>query len=183
MAQKAANQTETVQVPPSEHGTGFPPFQKETFPSQVLWLAITFAALYFLMSRIALPRVGAIMAKRQQSVDADLTEANRLKGESDEALAAYEKSLADARSQAQALANQRREQQAAEAEAARKALDAKLNAQIADAEKAIAGRKTAALANVHGIATDAAAAIVERLIGSAPANRDIAAAVADVLKR
>src|SRR5262249_56133799 len=110
-------------------------------------------------------------------------EAKRLKGESEEAMALYEKSLADARNRAQMLANQTRERDAAEAEAARKALDAKLNTQIAEAETAIAGRKSAAMTNVQGIAADAAAAIIERLTGSAPAAREVEAAVADVLKR
>ena len=73
---------------------------------------------------------------------------------------------------------------AAEAEAGRKALDVTLNARIAQAEKAIAATKSAAMVNVRGIATEAAAAIVERLIGSAPASRDVvAAAVVEALKR
>ena len=164
-------------------GHKFPPLQIETYASQIVWLAIVFVALYLLMSRIALPRVGAILEDRQQRTDADFAEARRLKEESDAALAAYEKSIADARNRAQTLANESRERQAAAADAARKALDAKLTTQIADAEKTIAARKTAAMANVHGIATGAAAAIVERLIGTVPAGRDVEAAVADVLKR
>jgi F-type H+-transporting ATPase subunit b len=161
----------------------FPPLQVETYVSQLLWLALVFVALYLLMSRIALPRIDAILENRKQRIDGDLAEANRLKAESDEAIAIYEKSLADARNRAQTLANQTRERDAAEAEAARKALDAKLNAQIAEAETAIATRKSAAMANVQGIATDAAAAIIERLTGTAPAAREVEAAVSDVLKR
>ncbi len=152
-------------VPAAEHGGGFPPFQKDTFASQLLWLALTFVALYLLMSRVALPRIGSIIEDRKQRIDGDLAEAERLKEESDAAIVAYEKSLADARGRAQALANETREREAEAAESARKALDAKLNAQIAEAEKTIAARRSAAMANVQGIATDAAAAIVERLTG------------------
>jgi F-type H+-transporting ATPase subunit b len=184
MAPKSTQQIETLEhIPPSEHGGGFPPFQKDTFASQLVWLVLTFVALYLLMSRVALPRIGGIFEDRKKHIDGDLTEAKSLKDRSDAALAAYEKSLADARNRAQALANETREQQAAAAETARKTLDAKLNAQIASAEQTIAGRKAAAMANVQGIATDAAAAIVERLIGSQPASREVEAAVADVLKR
>ncbi len=184
MAQKGAKQVETMEhVPASEHGGGFPPFQKDTFASQIVWLALTFIALYLLMSRVALPRVGGIFAERQRHIDGDLAEAQRLKDASDAALAAYQKSLADARGRAQTLASETREKQAAEAEAARKALDAELNTRIAASERTIAERRTAAMANVQGIATEAAAAIVERLIGSAPPGPEIEAAVADVLKR
>src|SRR5262245_34475070 len=184
MAQKMAKQTETTEhIPPSEHGAGFPPFQKDTFASQLLWFALTFVALYLLMSRIALPRIDRILEDRRERMARDISEAERLKKESDEALAAYEKSIADARSRGQALANETRQSEAAKAEAARKALDAKLGAQIAEAEAAIAERKAAALTNVKGIATEAAAAIVERLIGSAPPSREVEAAVTDALKR
>ena len=109
---------------------------------------LIFVALYLLMSRIALPRVGAIMKTRRQRVDGDLAEAQRLKDESDAAIAAYEKALAEARGRAQTLANETREKQAAAAEAHRKSLDAKLNARIAEAEKTIAGSRSAAMANV-----------------------------------
>jgi F-type H+-transporting ATPase subunit b len=173
----------------TEHPAGgsahtFPPFNRETYPSQLLWLTVTFVALYLLMSRIALPRVDSILARRRSRIDGDLSEAQRLKGESDAAIAAYEKSLADARGRAQALVNDARQRQAGEAETGRKALEQTLNARITEAESGIAQTKTAAMVNVRGIATEAAAAIVERLIGSAPASRDaVAAAVAEALKR
>src|SRR5437763_7371643 len=139
MAQKNAKQVETLEhIPGTEHGGGFPPFQKETFASQLIWLAFTFVALYLLMSRIALPRVGAILEVRRHQIDSDLVQAERLKGQSDEAIAAYEKALADARSRGQTLANESRQKSRAEAEAARKSLDAILNAKIVEAEKAIA---------------------------------------------
>ena len=184
MAQKSAQPvTATEHIPSSEHGGGFPPFQKDTFASQLLWLALVFVALYLLMSRIALPRIGSILEARRQRIDGDLAQAARLKDQSDAAITAYEKSLADARGRAQTLANETRAKEAAAAEAARKALDAKLNERIADAEKALAQTKTAAMANVRGIATETATMIVERLIGASPPGQQVADAVADVLKR
>jgi F-type H+-transporting ATPase subunit b len=184
MAPKSPKQIETTEhIPASEHGGGFPPFNKDTFASQLLWITLAFVGLYFLMSRLALPRIGSIIEDRKQRIASDFAEAERHKADSDAASVAYEKSLADARSRAQALANETREREAKAAESARKALDAKLNAHIGEAEKTIATRRSAAMTNVQGIATDAAAAIVERLTGSAPASREVEAAVADVLKR
>jgi F-type H+-transporting ATPase subunit b len=183
MANETAHTGTSVEHPAGGRGP-FPPFNKQTFPSQLLWLTLTFVALYLLMARIALPRIDSILERRRQRIAGDLAEALRLKGESDAAIASYEKSLAEARARAQALINDSRQQQAAEAEAARKALDATLNARIAQAERSIAETKSAAMANVRGIATGAAAAIVERLIGIAPGNPDVVeAAVAEALKR
>ena len=184
MAQKSAQPITSVeQIPPSELGRGFPPFEKQTFPSQLFWFALIFIVLYLLMSRIALPRIGSILEDRRKQVEGDLAEAQRLKEASDAAIAAHEKALAEARVRAQALANETREKAAAAAEARRKEVDATLHARIAEAEKTIAATRSAAMTNVHGIASEAAAAIVERLIGIAPGSQQVAEAVGDALKR
>src|SRR5271165_3414510 len=108
----------------------FPPFQKDTFASQLVSLAVAFVALYLIVSRIALPRVGSVLDARQNAIDGDLAEAQRLKDQSD---------------------------------AARKTLEERLAAKLADAEKTIASTRATAMSNVRGIAADAAMAIVQRL--------------------
>jgi F-type H+-transporting ATPase subunit b len=160
----------------------FPPFQKETFASQLIWLAVFFIGLYFLMSRIALPRVGGIIAARSAKIESDLGEANRLKLETEAAIAAYEKTLADARTNAQAIGAKTRDGLMAEAEKRRKLLEEQLNRKLEEAEKTIAATKTAAMSNVRGIAVEAAAAIVERLIGQKPSEKELSDAVATALK-
>jgi F-type H+-transporting ATPase subunit b len=170
-------------VPASEHGRGFPPFDSSTFASQLLWFAITFIALYLLMSRLGLPRVQGILDARRRRIDEDVAQAQSFKEQSDAALAAHEQALSEARGNAQALAAERREKAAAAAEARRKEVEARLNAHIAEAEKSIAQRRAAAMANVRGIAGEAASAIIERLIGKAPNAQQVDEAVTTVLKR
>jgi len=167
---------------PGGHGV-FPPFDKATFPSQLFWLVICFVALYLLTSRLVQPRVGGIMDSRKNRIAGDLAEANRFKSESEQAMAAYEKALADARTRAQTIASETRDRLQAEADRNRKSLEQQLNARLADAEKQIAGTKTAAMANVRGIATEAAAAIVSRLTGVSAPEPAVTAAVDAVLKR
>jgi F-type H+-transporting ATPase subunit b len=168
---------------PGGHGPGpFPPFQSDTFASQLFWLALSFVVLYVLMSKVGLPRIGSILEARRERIAADFAAAEALRLESEQALAAYEKALADARNRAQAIANETRDKFAAESEASRKTLEAGLNAKLADAEKSIAATKTAAMANVREVAVDAAAAIVERLTGTAPAAPAVAQAVDRALK-
>ena len=168
---------------PGGHKTPFPPFNKETFASQLLWFAILFILLYLLMSRIALPRVGGILAARRERIEGDLQAAQRLKGDLDAELASYEKALAEARARAQVIANETRDRLNAEADQRRKGLEHDLNARLAEAEKVIAATKQAALANVRGIAIETTAAIVERLIGRAPAADAVATAVDAALER
>jgi F-type H+-transporting ATPase subunit b len=178
-----AHSTSVEHVPKGEHDGGFPPFQSQTFASQLIWLAIAFVLLYALMAKLALPRVGAIIDGRQKQIEDDFVEADRLKKESEAAVAAYEKALADARARAQTIANETREKQQAQADATRKTLEGELNVKLAEAEKSIAATKQAAMANVRGIAEGAARAIIERLVGTAPSDKAVAEAVADVLKR
>jgi len=162
---------------------GFPPFQTEHFPSQLLWLALTFVLLYVLMARVALPRISSILADRGKRIADDIAAAQRFKERSDAAHAAYEKALSDARTRAQGIANATREREAAAAEATNKRLEAELHERLAAAEKSIAATRTAAMGNVGTIAGDTASAIVERLIGKAPAAHEVAAALGDAVKR
>jgi F-type H+-transporting ATPase subunit b len=164
-----------------EKGT-FPPFNATTFTSQLVWLVIAFVCLYVLMSRVALPRITRAIDHRDAAIKGDIADAERLKLQSEEAVAAYEKALADARARAQAIAGETRDKQAAAAEAERKTLEERLNARLAEAEKSIAATKQSAMSNVRSIAADATKAIVERLLGKAPDDKAVDAAVADVLK-
>ena len=168
---------------PGGPGPGpFPPFQKETFASQLFWLALMFVLLYVLMAKVALPRVGSILQTRRDRIAGDLAEAQRFKAESEAAMAAYDKALADARNRAQAIATEVREKLMAEAETKRKVLEAELNTQLTEAEQTIAATKLAAMANVRGVALDAAAAIVQRLIGTPPPQGALEVAIERALK-
>lgn len=173
----------TTQTSTEAHGKGgFPPFQSETFASQLVSFAIAFILLYVIVSRFALPRVGGIIDARQGMIDGDLAEAQRLQSESEAALKAYETELATARANAQAIGSDIREKLTKQADEERKQLENRLAGKLADAEKSIAATRTAAMGNVRSIATDAAAAIVQRLAGSAPDAKTVEAAVDASLK-
>jgi F-type H+-transporting ATPase subunit b len=176
-----AETTEHTEAPGGHRA--FPPFESQHYPSQLFWLAVTFLLLYLLMSRIALPRIGAIFADRNKRIADDLAAAQGFRERSEAASAAYQKSLADARANAQAIANATREQQAATAAETGRKLEAQLHEKLAAAERSIATTRAGAMQNVGAIAAETASAIVERLIGTAPAERDVAAAVGEASKR
>jgi F-type H+-transporting ATPase subunit b len=160
-----------------EHGV-FPPFDPATFPAQILWLAITFGLLYYLMSRIALPQVGAILEARSNRIAADLAEAGQLKEETDAAIAAYEKALAEARQNAHGIGQAARDKAKAESDRNRAAIEGDLERRMGEAEARIAEVKNRALAEVDTIARDTAEAIVEALLGPGSARQsEVAAAV------
>ena len=179
----AEKTTAHTEAPGTPQKAPFPPFERETFPSQLFWLVICFVLLYVITARLVQPRVSGIIDSRKNRISGDLAEASRFKGESEQAIAAYEKALADARARAQSIATETRDRLQAEADRNRKILEEQLNARLAEAERQIAATKTAAMANVRGIATEAAAAIVTRLTGVSAAEPVVTAAVDAVLKR
>ena len=159
----------------------FPPFDPVSFSGQLLWLAITFAALYFLMSRVALPRIGSILETRRTRIEGDLKEAERLRQETEKAAAAYEAALADARKNAHAIAEETRAGIKADIEGRRADVEAGLSKRVAEAEIRIQADKSAALANVGSIAAETAQVLVSKIAGSVTAA-EAKAAVAAVNK-
>ncbi|NJL50669.1 MAG: F0F1 ATP synthase subunit B [Blastochloris sp.] len=176
-----AETTAHTEVPGGHKGV-FPPFNKETFPTQLTWLGITFIFLYVMMAKVALPRIGSILDERRAHIDGAIAEAGKFKSQSEAAVAAYEKALAEARGKAHAIAGETRDKLNAEADVRRKAIEAQLAEKLAAAEKTIAETKDKAMANVEAIASEAASAIVEKLIGKAPSADTVRAAVADATR-
>lgn len=176
----ATNTSSGTQVPSKG---GFPAFRVETYGSQLLWLAIAFGLLYYLMSRHIAPRIGGILEDRANRIASDLAAAQTMKAEADAATASYEKSLAEARANAQAIAAETKAKITAEADAERKTLEAKLAADLSTAEATIAKARETAMGNVRSIAVDTAQAIVERLAGASAEAARIEAAVDAALKR
>jgi F-type H+-transporting ATPase subunit b len=144
---------------------GLPQLDPNHFTPQLFWLVLSFIALFFVMSRIALPRVGDVIDERRDRIKRDLDAAGRLNDETDKALSDYEKALADARSNASGIAKETRDRLAAETDAERQRVDAQLAVKLQNAESRIAETKSKAVSAIGEIATDTARAVVTKLIG------------------
>ncbi len=156
----------------------FPPFDKANFASTLIWLAISFGLLYYLMSKIALPRIENILETRAGKIAKDLGEAHAAREKSEKAAAEHDRTIAEAKAKAQAVAQQTQAKINADNDEKRHSLESELNAKLADAEKQIQDTKAKAMGNVESIAADAAAAIVERITGQPADAKAVAAAVA-----
>jgi F-type H+-transporting ATPase subunit b len=162
----------------AEHGS-FPPFDPATFASQIFWLIITFGLFYIFLKKVVMPRLAGILDTRSSRIFQDIDQANKLKSEADAAVAAYEQELAEAKANANAIGQQARDAAKSEAEAARKKVEAGLEAKLAEAEGRIASIKTAAMKDVGAIAESTAGAILEQLVGKTDKGA-VAAAVKSV---
>lgn len=142
-----------------------PQFDPAVWPPQLVWLAISFVILYLLMARVALPRVADVLEEREFRINDGLRKAEALKEQAEDAVAAYEKMMADARAKAQEQIRSVRERAAAEAAERNAELTERLTNLIAQSEARIASAREDALANVRTIAVDVAEAVAARLIG------------------
>jgi F-type H+-transporting ATPase subunit b len=144
---------------------------------QIVWLVITFGILYLLMVYVALPRIGAVIETRAQHIAKDLAAAEKFRRETEEAIAAYEQALAEAKQKAHAIVEQGRAKLKEETAAERDKLERDLAKKSAEAEARINEAKTSAMKEVNAVAADVAADIVRRLIGTAPTKTEIEKAV------
>lgn len=159
-----------------------PQLDFSTFAPQLFWLAVTFAILYFIIAKFALPRIGGTIEQRADKIANDLDRAQSLKDDVDKAIASYEQALAEAKAKAHAIGQETREKLAAEMEAERQRVDALIAEKVASAETEIAAAKAKAMGNVNKIATDLAGEIVTDLTGSKASAAAITKAVAGAAK-
>ena len=149
---------------------------------QIIWLAITFGILYLLMVKVALPRIGGVIDARAAHIAKDLAAADKLRRETEEAIAAYEQALAEAKQKAHAIIDAGRTKLKEEVAAERAKLDRELGKKGAEAEARINQAKTSAMKDVSAVAADVAADIVRQLIGANPPKAEIEKAVAAARK-
>lgn len=159
-----------------------PQLDLATFPTQLVWLAITFLILYAVMAWVGLPRVGGVIAARRAKIDGDLEKASQLKSEAEATIAAYEKALAEARMQAQITLRETTEKlNAQSAERQRKVVE-ELNRETQAAERRIAEAKAQALGSLREIALEATREAAQKLTGVALDAGRAAAAVDSAMR-
>lgn len=160
---------------------GMPQLDFSSFPNQIFWLVVTLVVIYLVLSRVALPRIGSILAERQGTITNDIAAAEDLKSKAIEAEEAYNKALADARAEAQNIAAETRSEIQGDLNDAIAKADAEIAAKAAEGEKAIAAIRASALEAVESVAKDTASEIVAALGGKADA-KSVAAAVSSGMK-
>lgn len=166
----------------AEEGGGMPQLNFHDFPPQLVWLAILFVALYVVMARVALPRVGEALQRRADRIKEDLDRAASLKEETDRIVAAYEKARADARNQAAAVGREAATALAQKAAERQAKVSTDLAARIKSAEDNIAAARNRAMGEIRNVAADIAGDAARRLVGLQIAPAEAQQAVATVLK-
>ena len=160
---------------------GMPQRDFSTFPNQIFWLVVTLVAIYLILNKIALPRIASVLAERQGTISNDIAAAEELKLKAEEAEAAYNQALADARAEAQKIVGEAKAEIQADLDVAMQKADAEIAAKAAESEKAIAEIRAGAMQSVKEVAGATASEIVGALGGKADA-KTVNAAIAAQMK-
>ena len=158
-------------------GAGLPQLDPTKFTPQIIWLAISFAILYLLMARVALPRIGSVLEERRYKINDNLQKAETLKTDAEEAAEVYEKALAEARASAQEVIRSAREQSAAKAAKLQAEEHVRLAAEIEAAEGRISQAKEKAAAGIRAVSLEVALAAAVKLAGEKLDPTSLGAAV------
>ncbi|MDB4074400.1 F0F1 ATP synthase subunit B' [Ascidiaceihabitans sp.] len=159
-------------------GPGMPQLDFSTWGNQIFWLVITLVVIYLILSRVALPRIASVLAERQGTITNDIAAAEDLKTKAQEAEAAYDKALIDARAEAGRIVAETKAGIQADLDKAIATADTKIAAKAAEGEKVIAEIRAGALDNVKVVAKDTAKEIVAAMGGKADAKSITAAVTA-----
>ncbi|MGH6951393.1 MAG: F0F1 ATP synthase subunit B [Vitreimonas sp.] len=141
----------------------FPPFDASTFASQLFWFVLTFGALYFVLSRYVLPKIGGVLEKRAGTIKGDLDQAAEKSAEAEHARANMEKAVAKARADARAMVDAARAEVTAKLTTEQEAAEKRLAERIAAAEGKVDAARQKALAEVPGLAETLARDIADKI--------------------
>ena len=175
----ASTTTETV----AEHGgeavkAGMPQLDFSTFPNQIFWLLLTLVVIYFVLSRVALPRIGGVLANRKGAITSDLKAAEELKQKAVAAERAYNDALTRARADAAKIVADAKAEIQQDLAKATAAADAQISVKAAEAAKALDEIRAGAADAIAAVAKDTAAELVLAMGGSADAKAITAAVTA-----
>lgn len=161
--------TETNGADAAASAPGMPQLDFSTWGNQIFWLIVTLVVIYMVLSRVALPRIAGILAERQGTITNDIAAAEDLKAKAQEAEAAYDKALADARAEAHRIVAEAKAEIQSDLDAAIAKADAEIAAKAAESEKAIGEIRAGAAQAVDQVAKETAQEIVAAMGGSADA--------------
>lgn len=152
--------------------------------SQLFWLLLVLAVIYFGIARGMLPKILSTVDARNGRITDDLAAAERAKAEAEATEEAYRLSMDQARAEALKVTQAAKAKTAKDAETRLHAADAELAAKAVTAEASLQAASAAAVKDIEAIAAQATGEIVAKLtgmkVGAADATKAVKAALANV---
>ena len=171
-------------------GPKLPQLDIETYASQIFWLIVTFIVLYFLVAKIAMPRIAEVLEGRQERIEDDLDKAETLKKEAYLVRVEYEKALSSAREEAHEATRRAQEEIAKHGAEVEALANQKVANMLKDAEDRIDAARTEASSKKEtvtdtleqNVARDIIGDTVKKLVGIDVSSEDVNEAISFTLK-
>ena len=171
-------------------GPKLPQLDLETYASQIFWLIVTFIVLYFLVAKIAMPRIAEVLEGRQERIEDDLDKAETLKKEAYLVRVEYEKALSSAREEAHEATRRAQEEIAKHGAEVEALANQKVANMLKDAENRIEVARTEASSEKEtvtdtveqNVARDIIGDTVKKMVGIDVSPEDVNEAISLTLK-
>ena len=149
----------------------------QVFWSQLFWLAVVFAIIFFAIGRGMVPKIQSTIDLREKKIASDLDAAQAARVAADETEARWRADMDVARAEAAKLGNEAKQASAKATEAKVHAAAEKLNAKLDKAEAKIRAARDAARGEIEAVAVDATQEMVSLLTGKGVDREHAAQAV------
>ena len=167
-----------------------PQLDVQTYASQIFWLIVSFIVLYFLVAKVAMPRISEVLEERQERIEDDLDKAETLKKEAYLVKIEYEKALSSAREKASDATRQAQEEIAKHGAEVEALANQKVTNMLKDAESRIkkarlevdAGGDASVDTLEQSVARDIVGDTVQKLIGVGVSSNDIDSAISNIVR-
>ena len=168
-----------TQVQSAESG-GMPQLNPEFWISQIVWLVITFGALYVILSKVILPKISNNLESRRSQILENIEIAEKQREESEEKLKEFDKIILNSKLEAKNLFNEARQKVLNEIDKKRSEMEKNLEEEISSAEKEIQSLNNNSTENIKKIATETSLSLIQQLIGE-EINKESISSVVDGL--
>ena len=159
---------------------GMPQLNPEFWISQIFWLTLTFGILYFVLSKLILPKISSNLETRKSQILDNIEAAEKQRKDSEEKIKEYDKIINDSKIEARNYFNQAREKIIQDINKKKENLDNEINEEIKKAEIEIKDLIKKAPEKVNKIAIETSNDLIKHLIGADINNSSISAIVEDL---
>ena len=162
---------------------GMPQLNPEFWVSQIVWLVITFGALYIVLSKVILPKISDNLEIRRSQILENIEIAEKQREESEQKVKEFEKIILNSKIEAKNIFNEARQKVLSDIDKKRNELENSLEQEIVSAEEEIKALNTSSIENIKQIATETSSNLIKQLIGEEISRDNISSIVNEIAKK
>ena len=162
---------------------GMPQLNPEFWISQIFWLTLTFGILYFVLSKLILPKISGNLELRRSQIQENIEAAEKQRKDSETKLQEFDEIIKKSKIEAKNIFKVAKDEALKDINLKKETLDKQIDQEIQKAEAEINALKENAPKKINKIAIETSSELVKTLIGAEVNSSSISAIVDDLSKR